>query len=169
VGLPPDSHTGRCHGNRSGPDRVRTERTRTRATVTEPSQTGTQNDFVYPAVDPNGDVYLAIAGSSPSDPGAKTMYVSRSTDDGNTWGTWHAVANANLMPGCCPPNTRFRDGILEHFAASEDHPGHLYVAWEARPSLRSVHSITTAPPQPRGTVTTNHSVSIVLWWTSAAI
>jgi hypothetical protein len=28
------------------------------------------------------------------------------------------------------PNTRFRDGILEHFAASPTYPGHLYVTWE---------------------------------------
>jgi hypothetical protein len=28
------------------------------------------------------------------------------------------------------PNTRFRDGILENFAASPTYPGHLYVTWE---------------------------------------
>jgi hypothetical protein len=104
---------------------------RTRATVTEPGQTGSTNEFVYPVVDPSGDVYLVIASNSPSRPTAKTIYVARSTDDGQTWGTWTPVADATLIGTCCLPNTRFRDGILEHFAASEDHPGHLYVVWEA--------------------------------------
>jgi hypothetical protein len=60
----------------------------------------------------------------------KTIYVSRSTDDGVTWGPWYPVATVPVLTSCCLPNTRFRDGILEHFAASEDYPGHLYVAWE---------------------------------------
>ena len=104
---------------------------RKRATVSRPNETGTANDFVYAAVDPSGDVYLAIASNSPSRTDVKTMYVSRSTDDGRTWGRWNPVADATVLQECCLPNTRFRDGILEHFAASEDHPGHLYVVWEA--------------------------------------
>ncbi len=104
---------------------------RTRATVTKPNQSGPTNEFVYPVVDPNGDVYLAIASSSPSSPTAKTIYVARSTDDARTFGPWVAVADATLIGSCCLPNTRFRDGILENFAASEDYPGHLYVVWEA--------------------------------------
>lgn len=104
---------------------------RKRATVSRPNETGAVNEYVYPVVDPAGDVYLAIASNSPSRSGAKTIYVARSTDDGRTWGSWTAVADAGLISGCCLPNTRFRDGILEHFAASEDHPGHLYVVWEA--------------------------------------
>jgi hypothetical protein len=101
-----------------------------RATVTRPNETGATNEYVYPVVDPSGDVYLAIASNSPSNPGAKTIYVARSTDDGATWGPWNRVADARTITGCCLPNTRFRDGILEHFAASEDYPGHLYVVWE---------------------------------------
>ena len=103
---------------------------RTRATVTRPSQTGPTNEYVYPVVDPTGDVYLAIAANSPSDTSVKTIYVARSTDDGVTFGPWTAVATTPLITDCCLPNTRFRDGILQHFAASEDHPGHLYVVWE---------------------------------------
>jgi len=102
-----------------------------RATVTKPNQTGATNEYVYPVVDPSGDVYLAIASSSPSAAGAKTIYVSRSSDDGATWAPWVAVASATQINSCCLPNTRFRDGILQHFAASEDHQGHLYVVWEA--------------------------------------
>lgn len=99
-------------------------------TVTRPQETSTLNEYVYPVVDRGGDVYLAIASSSPSSPGAKTIFVSRSTDDGKTWGPWVDVAPGRQVPGCCLPNTRFRDGILEHFAASQDFPGHLYVTWE---------------------------------------
>ena len=99
-------------------------------TVTRPQETSTLNEYVYPVVDRGGDVYLAIASSSTSNPGAKTIFVSRSTDDGKTWGPWVDVAPGRQVPGCCLPNTRFRDGILEHFAASQDYPGHLYVTWE---------------------------------------
>jgi hypothetical protein len=99
-------------------------------TVTRPQETSTVNEYVYPAVDPAGNVYLAIASSSPSDAGAKTIYVAQSTDDGQSWGPWIAVAQSNLIPGCCLPNTTFRDGILESFTASEDYPGHVYVSWE---------------------------------------
>ena len=99
------------------------------ATVTAPNQTGATNEFVYPAVDAAGNVYLSIASNSPSESG-KTIYVARSEDDGRTWSQFMPVAQASQMPGCCLPNTTFRDGILEHFAASPDHPGHLYVVWE---------------------------------------
>ena len=102
-----------------------------RATVTRPNQTGPTNEYVYPSVDPNGDVYLAIASNSPATAGTKTIYVARSTDDGATFGPWRKVADARTIDGCCLPNTRFRDGILQNFAASEDYPGHLYVTWEA--------------------------------------
>jgi hypothetical protein len=40
------------------------------------------------------------------------------------------VVEASQLPGCCLPNTTFRDGILEHFTASPTYPGHLYVVWE---------------------------------------
>jgi opacity protein-like surface antigen len=99
-------------------------------TVTRPRETSTLNEYVYPTVDAGGDVYLVIASSSPSNPLAKTIYVSRSRDDGRTWGPWVAVAQSDQIPACCLPNTRFRDGILEHFTASPTYPGHLYVTWE---------------------------------------
>jgi hypothetical protein len=99
-------------------------------TVTRPNETSSLNEYVYPVVDAAGDVYLVIASSSPSASLAKTIYVSRSRDDGRTWGPWVAVARSNLIPDCCLPNTRFRDGILENFAASPTYPGHLYVTWE---------------------------------------
>jgi hypothetical protein len=99
-------------------------------TITAPNQTGPTNEFVYPAVDAAGNVYISIAADKPSGNDKKTIYVARSSDDGVTWSEFVPVTQAEIMPGCCLPNTTFRDGILEHFAASPDYPGHLYVVWE---------------------------------------
>jgi hypothetical protein len=98
-------------------------------TITKPNQTGPTNEYVYPAVDAAGNVYVSVASDHPS-PDQKTIYVARSSDDGVTWSDFVPVAQASQVPGCCLPNTTFRDGILEHFAASPDHPGHLYLVWE---------------------------------------
>jgi len=98
-------------------------------TISTPNQTGPTNEYVYPAVDAAGNVYVSIASDSPS-PDPKTIYVARSSDDGVTWSAFSPVATAGTIGGCCLPNTTFRDGILESFAASPDYPGHLYVVWE---------------------------------------
>jgi hypothetical protein len=98
-------------------------------TITKPNQTGPTNEFVYPAVDAAGNVYVSIASDHPSTD-RKTIYVARSSDDGVTWSEFMPVAQATVMSGCCLPNTTFRDGILEHFTASPDFPGHLYLVWE---------------------------------------
>jgi hypothetical protein len=98
-------------------------------TITKPNQTGPTNEYVYPAVDAAGNVYVSIASDHPS-PDGKTIYVARSSDDGVTWSHFVPVVQATVMAGCCLPNTTFRDGILEHFAASPDRPGHLYLVWE---------------------------------------
>jgi hypothetical protein len=92
-------------------------------TVTDPNETGPLNEYVYPAVDAGGDVYLSIVSSG-------TIYVARSVDDGRTFGPWMAVAPVGIIPTCCLPNTTFRDGIAEHFVASQTYPGHLYLAYE---------------------------------------
>jgi hypothetical protein len=99
-------------------------------TITKPNQTGPTNEFVYPAVDAAGNVYVSIASDHPSPGDRKTIYVARSGDDGVTWSEFMPVTEATVMPGCCLPNTTFRDGILEHFTASPDFPGHLYLVWE---------------------------------------
>ncbi len=98
-------------------------------TISTPNQTGPTNEYVYPAVDAAGNVYVSIASDSPS-PDPKTIYVARSSDDGVTWSTFSPVETVGTIGGCCLPNTTFRDGILENFAASPDYPGHLYVVWE---------------------------------------
>jgi hypothetical protein len=92
-------------------------------TVSAPNQTGPLNETAYPAVDAAGYVYVSIVSSG-------TIYVARSIDDGLTWGPWIAVAPVGIIPSCCLPNTTFRDGIPEHFVASQTHPGHLYLAYE---------------------------------------
>jgi hypothetical protein len=99
-------------------------------TISKPNETGPTNEFVYPAIDAAGNVYVSIASDHPSGGDRKTIYVARSSDDGVTWSEFMPVTQATVMPGCCLPNTTFRDGILEHFTASPDYPGHLYVVWE---------------------------------------
>jgi len=99
-------------------------------TISAPSGTGPVTEFVYPAVDAAGNVYIAVASDKPTGNDQKTIYVARSTDDGVTWSPFMPVVQTRQLPGCCLPNTTFRDGILEHFAASPDYPGHLYVVWE---------------------------------------
>jgi hypothetical protein len=99
--------------------------------ISVPSQmSGNSNTYVYPAVDANGDLYVAAASFD-----SKTrwidadIYVTRSTTDGVTFEPWHFVARARGNPGNFS-NGNFRDGILEAFAASQTFPGHLYVAYE---------------------------------------
>jgi hypothetical protein len=99
-------------------------------TLSAPSNTGPVVEYVYPAVDAAGNVYVAVAADKPTGNDQKTIYVARSTDDGVTWSRFMPVAQGSQAPGCCLPNTSFRDGILEHFTASPDYPGHLYVTWE---------------------------------------
>src|SRR6266545_8255470 len=99
-------------------------------TMSMPSETGPVTEFVYPSVDAAGNVYVAVASDRANSNDQKTIYVARSSDDGVTWSSFMPVVQASQQPGCCLPNTTFRDGILEHFAASPDYPGHLYVVWE---------------------------------------
>jgi hypothetical protein len=99
-------------------------------TLSAPGNTGPVVEYVYPAVDAAGNVYVAVAADKPTGNDQKTIYVARSTDDGVTWSKFIPVVDARQLSGCCLPNTTFRDGILEHFTASPDYPGHLYVVWE---------------------------------------
>jgi hypothetical protein len=100
-------------------------------TLSAPGNTGPVVEYVYPAVDAAGNVYVAVAADKPTANDRKTIYVARSSDDGVTWSKFMPVASAAVFPGvCCLPNTTFRDGILEHFTASPTYPGHLYVTWE---------------------------------------
>ena len=100
-------------------------------TMTAPSQTGPSNTFIYPSVDAKGDLYVAFA-SFPINPnrGPVTLYVARSTDDGVSFSPFVAAATVGTLPTADLPNTTFRDGITESFAASPTHPGHLYLTYE---------------------------------------
>jgi hypothetical protein len=100
-------------------------------TITAPAQTGPSNTFIYPSVDAAGDLYIAFA-AFPINPnrGPATLYVSRSTDDGASFAPFVAAAAVGTLPANDLPNTTFRDGITESFAASPTHPGHLYLTFE---------------------------------------
>jgi hypothetical protein len=100
-------------------------------TITAPSQTGPSNTFIYPSVDAAGNLYVAFV-SFPINPnrGPATIYVSRSTDDGVSFSPFVAAAKVGTLPAVSLPNTTFRDGITESFAASPTYPGHLYLTYE---------------------------------------
>jgi hypothetical protein len=100
-------------------------------TMTAPSQTGPSNTFIYPSVDAAGDLYVAFA-SFPINPnrGPVTLYVAKSTDDGVSFSPFVAAATVGTLPTADLPNTTFRDGITESFAASPTHKGHLYLTYE---------------------------------------
>ena len=98
-------------------------------TISSPSQVGAAATFVYPAIDAAGFVYVAIV-SFPPNGGPSTIFVARSTDDAQTFEPFVAVATPSMIPTAGLPNTRFRDGITESFAASPTHPGHLYLVYE---------------------------------------
>jgi len=100
-------------------------------TITAPSQTGPSNTFIYPSVDAAGTLYIAFAsfpqnGRTPT----ATLYVSHSTDDGQTFAPFVPAATAGVLQAASLPNTTFRDGITENFTASPTFPGHLYLTYE---------------------------------------
>jgi hypothetical protein len=99
-------------------------------TLTPPQQTGPSTTYVYPSVDTAGHVYIAFAAFPACCSEPASIFVTRSLDDGKTWGPFVEVVSG-LQTVSSLPNTTFRDGILEHFAASETYPGHLYLVYEA--------------------------------------
>jgi hypothetical protein len=111
-------------------------------TMTAPSQTGPSNTFIYPSVDAAGNLFVAFAsfpisnngkdcaGPSPRSQPCVTLYVAKSTDDGVSFSPFVAAATVGVLPTGVLPNTTFRDGITESFAASPTHPDHLYLTYE---------------------------------------
>ena len=99
--------------------------------ISVPSQTGPATTYVYPSVDAAGDLYVSLA-AFPSSGGADAdMYVTHSSNDGQTFAPWTFVARAHGVPGTEDfANGNFRDGILENFAASSTYAGHAYVTYE---------------------------------------
>ena len=100
-------------------------------TVTAPSQTGPSNTYIYPSVDAAGTLYIAFASfPHPAKTSTATLYVSRSSDDGQTFAPFVPAATVGTLPATSLPNTTFRDGITENFTASPTYPGHLYLTYE---------------------------------------
>lgn len=99
---------------------------------TTPAVSGPANFFVQPSIDANGDLYVAFASVDTSlFSGQESLYITRSTDDGVTFSPFtKIVSGVGVIPSCCLPNTTFRDGITESFAASPTFAGHLYLAYE---------------------------------------
>jgi hypothetical protein len=98
-------------------------------TLSPPSQVGPAVTYVYPEIDAAGDVYVSVVSFLPNG-GPSTIYVARSTDDARTFGPFVPVTTVSSIPTAGLPNTRFRDGITESFAASPTFPGHLYLTYE---------------------------------------
>jgi hypothetical protein len=100
-------------------------------TVTAPSQTGPSNTYIYPSVDAAGTLYIGFASFPfPAKTSTATLYVSHSSDDGQTFAPFVPAATVGVLPATSLPNTTFRDGITENFTASPTYPGHLYLTYE---------------------------------------
>jgi hypothetical protein len=81
------------------------------------------------------------------------VYVTRSNDDGVTFGTFVEATTPRENPDGVSANTKFRDGIIEHFAASPTHVGHhLSPTTKTRSSESSPgpHSTPSTKPSRRG-------------------
>jgi hypothetical protein len=98
-------------------------------TISAPSEVGPGVTYVYPEIDAAGNLYVSVV-SFPANGGSNTIYVARSTDDGRTFSAFVPVTTASIPPGEVYPNTRFRSGIVENFAASPTYAGHLYLTYE---------------------------------------
>jgi len=98
-------------------------------TITPPSQVSAGATYVYPEIDAAGNVYVSVV-SFPPNGTSSTIYVARSTDDARSFGPFVPITTVNIPPGEVYPNTRFRSGIVENFAASPTYAGHLYLTYE---------------------------------------
>ena len=98
-------------------------------TISPPSEVGPAVTYVLPQIDAAGTLYVGFV-SFPPNGAASTIYVASSDDDAQTFTPFVPVTTVNLIPTPGLPNTRFRDGITESFAASPTYPGHLYLAYE---------------------------------------
>jgi hypothetical protein len=99
--------------------------------ITPPNTLGPSNTYIYPSVDAAGNLYASVASFKASGSTDAELWVAKSTDDGASFTWFDTGAHAVGTPGDDFPNTTFRDGILENFAASPTYPGHLYLAYEA--------------------------------------
>ncbi len=98
-------------------------------TISSQDSVGPANTYVIPSVDAEGTLYVAMVSFPPSGK-ATNIYVLVSHDGGATFTTTVAASNVGVNDVKLP-NTRFRDGIVESFAASPSLAGHAYLTWEA--------------------------------------
>ena len=100
-------------------------------TLSSPGYTTPGNTYVYPSVGPDGTVYVAFVGGYDLNKNkVGSVYVAKSTDDGQTWIPFTRAASPIENPNGFLANTNFRDGIIENFAASPTYPGHVYLTYE---------------------------------------
>jgi hypothetical protein len=101
-------------------------------TLDTPNYTTPATTYVYPSVDAAGVLYVAFVGGfdTKNKNRVGAIYVTKSVDDGRTFGPFVKVAEPGENPDGFLPNTNFRDGIIENFAASPTYPGHAYVTYE---------------------------------------
>ena len=98
--------------------------------LSTPSATTPGNTFVYPSIGADGTVYVAFVGGYDLNKNkVGHVYVAKSVDDGRTWAPF-VLAASPIENASGFANTRFRDGIIESFAASPAYPGHLYLTYE---------------------------------------
>jgi hypothetical protein len=99
--------------------------------LSSPSSTTPGNTYVYPSIGSDGTVYVAfVSGYDLNKNRVGHVYVTKSTDDGRTWGPFVLAASPIENPNGYLPPTNFRDGIIENFAASPTYPGHVYLTYE---------------------------------------
>src|SRR5207237_5357612 len=101
--------------------------------------------------DATGTLYIAFAsfpqnGKTP----AATLYVSHSSDDGQTFAPFVPAATVGTLPATSLPNTTFRDGITENFTASPTYAGHLYLTYEDWDPVRGQMDVKFTQSTDRG-------------------
>src|SRR4051794_31648285 len=101
-------------------------------TITPPGVTTPATTYVYPSVGSDGTLYVAFVGGFDTKNKNRIgrVFVTKSVDDGKTFGPFVEAATPGENPNGFLPNTKFRDGIIESFAASPTYPGHLYLTYE---------------------------------------
>ncbi|HEY3084211.1 MAG TPA: sialidase family protein [Candidatus Dormibacteraeota bacterium] len=98
--------------------------------ITPPQTVGPAATYVYPSIDAAGNLFVSVAAFKAKGSTDAELWVARSTDDGNTFTWFDTGQKAHGTPGPDLPNTTFRDGILQNFAASPTYPNHMYLAYE---------------------------------------
>ncbi len=101
------------------------------------SSLGGFNTYVYLDVDPSGNLFLEYTNFAQLFSNSGRAVVQKSTDGGQSFGPSQVGPSFTGEPfvsrtndGWTLPNTTFRDGIIDYFAVSHAHPGHLYIAAE---------------------------------------